>query len=79
MRAGVHKMPSAMPVFIAGGKWKSSAVPRTSSVMKNAKGWVQYVPTLIADTAGGKQKMGCANDKSLTNHPIHSIAKSRTF
>ena len=26
-----------------------------------AQGWVQIVPTLTVDTAGGKQKMGCAN------------------
>lgn len=30
-----------------------------------AKGWVQIVPTLAVDTAGGKQKMGCANAKGL--------------
>jgi DNA-damage-inducible protein D len=30
-----------------------------------AKGWVQFVPTLAVDTAGGKQKMGCANAKGL--------------
>jgi DNA-damage-inducible protein D len=30
-----------------------------------AKGWVQFVPTLVVDTAGGKQKMGCANTKGL--------------
>jgi len=30
-----------------------------------AKGWVQFVPTLSVDTAGGKQKMGCANAKGL--------------
>ena len=30
-----------------------------------AKGWVQFVPTLLVETAGGKQKMGCANAKSL--------------
>jgi DNA-damage-inducible protein D len=30
-----------------------------------AKGWVQIVPTLSVDTAGGKQKMGCANAKGL--------------
>lgn len=30
-----------------------------------AKGWVQIVPTLVVDTAGGKQKMGCANAKGL--------------
>ncbi len=26
-----------------------------------ALGWVQIVPTLLVETAGGKQKMGCAN------------------
>ncbi len=30
-----------------------------------AKGWVQIVPTLSVETAGGKQKMGCANAKGL--------------
>ncbi len=30
-----------------------------------AQGWVQIVPTLSADTAGGKQKMGCANAQGL--------------
>jgi DNA-damage-inducible protein D len=30
-----------------------------------AKGWVQFVPTLVVDTAGGKQKMGCANAKGF--------------
>jgi DNA-damage-inducible protein D len=30
-----------------------------------AKGWVQIVPTLLVDTAGGKQKMGCANAQGL--------------
>jgi hypothetical protein len=30
-----------------------------------AKGWVQLVPTLWVETAGGKQRMGCANAKSL--------------
>ncbi len=30
-----------------------------------AKGWVQFVPTLSVETAGGKQKMGCANAKGL--------------
>ena len=30
-----------------------------------SKGWVQIVPTLAVDTAGGKQKMGCANAKGL--------------
>ena len=30
-----------------------------------AKGWVQIVPTLAVETAGGKQKMGCANAKGL--------------
>ncbi|MBM3436642.1 MAG: Bro-N domain-containing protein [Bacteroidetes bacterium] len=30
-----------------------------------AKGWVQIVPTLSVDTAGGKQRMGCANAKGL--------------
>ena len=30
-----------------------------------AKGWVQIVPTLLVETSGGKQKMGCANSKGL--------------
>ena len=29
------------------------------------KGWVQFVPTLWVETAGGKQKMGCANAKEI--------------
>ena len=30
-----------------------------------AKGWVQFVPTLLIETAGGKQQMACANAKGL--------------
>jgi len=30
-----------------------------------AKGWVQIVPILSVDTAGGKQKMGCATAQGL--------------
>ncbi len=30
-----------------------------------AQGWVQFVPTLTVETAGGKQKMGCANAQGL--------------
>ncbi len=30
-----------------------------------AKGWGQIVPLLLVETAGGKQKMGCANAKGL--------------
>ena len=30
-----------------------------------AKGWVQFVPTLSVETAGGKQRMGCADAKGL--------------
>jgi prophage antirepressor-like protein len=30
-----------------------------------SKGWVQIVPTLLVDTAGGKQKMACANAQGL--------------
>ncbi|MFI5196064.1 MAG: Bro-N domain-containing protein [Chitinophagales bacterium] len=30
-----------------------------------AKGWVQIVPTLWVETAGGKQKMACANVQGL--------------
>ena len=33
--------------------------------MELAIGWVQIVPTLLVETAGGKQKMGCANTKGL--------------
>lgn len=30
-----------------------------------AKGWGQIVPTLLVETTGGKQRMGCANAKGL--------------
>ncbi|MBS1760128.1 MAG: Bro-N domain-containing protein [Bacteroidetes bacterium] len=30
-----------------------------------AEGWVQIVPTLLIETPGGKQKMGCANAQGL--------------
>ena len=30
-----------------------------------AEGWVQFVPTLSVETAGGMQKMGCSNTKGL--------------
>jgi len=30
-----------------------------------AKGWVQFVPTLAVPTAGGKQRMSCANVKGI--------------
>jgi hypothetical protein len=30
-----------------------------------AKGWVQIVPILLVETAGGRQKMGCANARGL--------------
>ncbi len=30
-----------------------------------AQGWGQFVPTLSVDTAGGKQKMGCASAQGL--------------
>jgi len=30
-----------------------------------AKGWVQIVPTLWVETAGGKQRMGCSDAKGL--------------
>lgn len=30
-----------------------------------SKGWVQFVPTLLVETKGGKQKMGCADTKGL--------------
>ena len=29
------------------------------------KGWVQFVPSLAVETAGGKQKMGCADAKGI--------------
>jgi len=35
--------------------------------MELAIGWVQIVPTLLVETAGGKQKMGCANTKVMPN------------
>lgn len=40
-----------------------------------AKGWVQFVPTLWVETAGGKQRMGCANAKGLLRI-IQSICKN---
>jgi hypothetical protein len=30
-----------------------------------SKGWVQFVPTLTVETAGGKQRMNCANLKGI--------------
>ena len=30
-----------------------------------AKGWVQFVPALVVQTTGGKQRMNCANVKGL--------------
>ncbi len=30
-----------------------------------AKGWGQFVPTLVVDTVGGKQRMSCANVKGM--------------
>jgi hypothetical protein len=30
-----------------------------------AAGWVQFVPTLVVETAGGKQKMACASTQGL--------------
>jgi len=30
-----------------------------------AKGWVQIVPTLMVETAGGKQRMSCADLKGI--------------
>ncbi len=30
-----------------------------------SKGWVQFVPTLMVETPGGRQKMNCANAESL--------------
>jgi len=41
-----------------------------------AKGWVQFVPTLWVETAGGKQKMGCANAQGLLRI-IQSIPSSK--
>lgn len=33
--------------------------------LKLSKGWVQFVPTLMVETPGGRQKMNCANAESL--------------
>lgn len=41
-----------------------------------SKGWVQFVPTLAVETAGGKQKMGCANAQGLFRI-IQSIPSSK--
>ena len=41
-----------------------------------AKGWVQFVPTLWVETAGGKQQMGCANAKGLLRI-IQSVPSSK--
>ena len=41
-----------------------------------SKGWGQIVPTLLVDTAGGKQRMGCANAKGLLRI-IQSIPSSK--
>ena len=41
-----------------------------------AKGWVQIVPTLVVQTAGGPQKMSCANVKGLLRI-IQSIPSSK--
>lgn len=41
-----------------------------------AKGWVQIVPTLIVQTAGGPQRMNCANVKGLFRI-IQSIPSSK--
>lgn len=41
-----------------------------------AKGWVQIVPTLWVETAGGKQRMSCANAKGLLRI-IQSIPSPR--
>ena len=41
-----------------------------------AKGWVQFVPTLWVETAGGKQRMGCASAKGLLRI-IQSIPSSK--
>jgi DNA-damage-inducible protein D len=45
-----------------------------------AKGWVQIVPTLVVETSGGKQKMGCSDTKGLLRI-IQSIpsAKAEPF
>ena len=41
-----------------------------------SKGWVQFVPTLWVETAGGRQKMSCANAKGLLRI-IQSIPSSK--
>ena len=41
-----------------------------------AKGWVQIVPTLIVQTAGGPQRMNCSNVKGLFRI-IQSIPSSK--
>lgn len=41
-----------------------------------AKGWVQFVPTLVVQTPGGPQKMSCANVKGLLRI-IQSIPSSK--
>ena len=41
-----------------------------------SKGWVQFVLTLWVETAGGKQKMGCANAQGLLRI-IQSIPSSK--
>ena len=41
-----------------------------------SKGWVQFVPTLSVPTAGGIQKMGCADSKGLLRI-IQSIPSSK--
>jgi len=41
-----------------------------------AKGWVQFVPTLWVETAGGKQQMACANAKGLLRI-IQSVPSSK--
>jgi len=41
-----------------------------------SKGWVQFVPTLLVETTGGKQKMNCADLKGIFRI-IQSIPSSK--
>ena len=44
------------------GQLKLHPSPQTSPWDEElSKGWGQIVPTLLVDTPGGKQNMGCAN------------------
>ena len=42
-----------------------------------AKGWVQFVLTLLVETSGGEQKMGMFYRKrTFTHHSIYSFSKN---